>query len=86
MCDSCPDCPECGQTMYQSAGLNYLAGLLLPVFIYLAVAEAAHRFDYISAELYWATLGATAMAGWALLITDRHRFVFQWRSPEADDA
>lgn len=79
MCESCPNCPECGETIYQPAGLDYLAGLLLPGGLMLLALWVAHVFYGGDSAAFWALVGVVAMGETMLLTTDRHPFVLAWK-------
>jgi len=70
------ECSECGQTVPETATVDYVTGLLLPPMAMLLLAFAAFEHGLMDPRLFYTLTGALLMGTVVMIQTDPH--IKQW--------
>jgi len=70
------ECSECGQTVPETATVDYVTGLLLPPLAVFVLAYAAFQRGFVDPRLFYTLTGALVMGTVVMIQTDPH--IKQW--------
>lgn len=69
---SCSRCPECGERVHETAGLDYILGLLAPVALAAGLALSLRYIGVLNSGESLFFVGMVLGGGVVLVASDRH--------------